>query len=122
MQQLITTFNIKLINYTNNENFPSYKDGVNITPLTTKLIVNNLEYFNQSNNTITIEPDREVTLYDIKYLYLKVLDDNTVSINSDFLTSEFLFNSISNTLSSTFIIGNKSLVDPVKIEYYCLTN
>ena len=115
MQQIIANFDIKVVNYTNNVQIDS-----NTAPLTTKLIINSLENYNTTNGIVTLEPNTSLTLSNIKYLYLKVLNDNTVLINGTLITNEFLFNGIFNETTENFIITCLDTT-PIKIEYYRLS-
>ena len=115
MQQIIANFDIKVVNYTNNVQIDS-----NTAPLTTKLIINSLENYNTSSAVINLEPNKPFTLANVKYLYLKVMDNNSVLINGGLVTSEFLFNSLTNELTENFILTCPGTII-IRLQYYRLS-
>ena len=124
MQQVISDFTIKLVNYTNKETFPFYADDKNAPIIKTTQIINDLSFYNVTSGILVLPPDTNNTFIKTKYLYLKESNNLSFTINDTFISSEFLFNNITSmsTIGQDFTISNHNSDSSIRLEYYLLTS
>lgn len=123
MNQLITKFDISLVEYENDVNFPSYRTNRKNPVINNINIINDLNNYNSSSGQILLNSTQIHIFTNARYLYIREISNNLFNINDILNTSIFLFSDLDNSiiLENSFVITNNN-IDNLTIEYYCLSN